>query len=271
MPEPWQQLLVKNKHIRDNNIRFHEPSHTYYINGSSEKIISCTKFIHDFFPHFDPDTTIEKMMKSKNWSSSPYYGKSAESIKKEWSSKGDNASKAGTAMHLAIEQYLNDSEEVINNEIKETLEWKYFMNFWSDYKNDLVPYRTEWEVWMDEFRLCGSIDMVFYQKSTDSYVIYDWKRSKDIKISNDFANGYGPLEHLPDSNYWRYTLQLNVYKYFLENYYNLKISELCLVILHPDNKNYKLIRLNILDDEVSEMLKCRTKALTMNSKKSVII
>jgi hypothetical protein len=49
MPEPWQTLAEKNKHPRDDNICFYEPTHTYYINGSSDKIISCTGFIHSFF------------------------------------------------------------------------------------------------------------------------------------------------------------------------------------------------------------------------------
>ena len=84
---------------------------------------------------------------------------------------------------------------------------------------------------MDEFKLCGSIDMVFYRKSDNSYVIYDWKRSKDIKTDNPFGKGFGPVSHLPDSNYWHYTLQLNVYKYFLQTHYGLRVSDMYLVII----------------------------------------
>ena len=263
MPQPWQKLSFTNKHPRDNHIVFHEPTHTYYIDGKCDGVISCTKFIHEFFPHFDPDVTIKKMMKSKNWASSVWYGKSADEIKKAWNDSGKEASSKGTAMHLAIEQFLHGSPEQIDPANYDTIEWKYFMNFWNDVKDDLIPYRSEWEVWMKEFLLCGSIDMVFYSKKLGGYVIYDWKRSKEIKTKNDFGHGYGPVEHLPDTNYWHYTLQLNIYKYFLENFYDLKIVDLCLVILHPDNKNYRLIRLNMLEDEVVEMLDCRKRALDM--------
>ena len=216
MPQPWQKLSFINKHPRDDRIRFHEPTHTYYIDGSSDKVISCTGFIHSFFPHFDADATIAKMMKSQKWTSSVWYGKSAEEIKKTWNDSGKEASTKGTAMHLAIEQFLHGSEEMIDPENYGTVEWKYFMNFWNDVKDDLVPYRSEWEVWMKEYLLCGSIDMVFYSKKLKGYVIYDWKRSKEIKTKNDFASGYGPVKHLPDANYWHYTLQLNIYKYFRE-------------------------------------------------------
>jgi len=267
----WQKLTHINKHPRDEHITFHEPTHTYYVDGSSKQYVSCTKFLHEFFPHFDPDVTISKMMKSKNWASSVWYGKKPDEIKKAWASKGEEASAAGTAMHLAIEQFLHGSPEQISEETYKTIEWKYFMNFWEDVKHDLVPYRSEWEVWMDEYKLAGSIDMIFYRKSDDSYVIYDWKRSKEIKTSNDYASGYGPVSHLPDCNYWHYTLQLNTYKYFLEKYYGLRVSDMYLVIIHPDNKNYRQLRLNHLDDEVVSMLECRKRALDMKVNKTIVL
>ena len=268
---PWQKLTFINKHPRDEHLVFHEPTHTYYIDGSSKGVISCTGFIHAFFPHFDPDVTIKKMMKSKTWSSSVWFGKSPDEIKRVWSDSGKEASASGTAMHLAIEQFLHGSPEQIDPSNYDTIEWKYFMNFWNDVKDDLIPYRSEWEVWMKEYLLCGSIDMVFYSKKKKGYVIYDWKRSKEIKTSNNFGSGFGPVDHLPDSNYWHYTLQLNIYKYFLENYYGLKIVDLCLVIMHPNNKNYQLIRLNMLEDEVKGMLDCRKRALDTKVNKIIVL
>ena len=273
MPQAWQKLTFTNKHPRDDNLVFHEPTHTYYIDGSSKGVISCTKFLHEFFPHFDPDATIQKMMKSKNWASSVWNtpGVTPAKIKKAWDDKGKEASTAGTAMHLAIEQFLHGSPEQIDPKTYETTEWKYFMNFWNVVKDDLVPYRSEWEVWMDEFKLCGSIDMVFYRKSDNSYVIYDWKRSKEIKTDNSFGKGFGPVAHLPDCNYWHYTLQLNVYKYFLEKHYGLKVSDMYLVIIHPDNKNYQRIRLNHLDEEVIGMLECRKRAIDMKVDQPILL
>ena len=173
-------------------------------------------------------------------------------------------------MHLAIEQFLHGSPEQIRPETFDSIEWKYFMKFWNDCGHDLEPYRSEWEVFTDsltplqgerKIKLCGSIDMVFRRKSDGKYVIYDWKRSKEIKSDNPFESGLAPLEHLPDTNYWHYTMQLNVYKWFLEKHYGLKISGLYLIILHPNNKNYVRYQLNILEDEVQSMLDCRLEAV----------
>jgi hypothetical protein len=270
-PAKWQSLAYKNRHPRDLCIEFDEPTHRYTVNGTSEKWISCTGFLHTFFPHFDPDATVKKMMSGRNWVNSKYYGMTAKAIKDQWSASGKEASGAGTAMHLGIEQFHNGAENIINPAAMDTKEWKYFQNYWRECGDDLVPYRTEWEVWSEEHRLAGSIDMIYYRKSTNDYVIYDWKRSKDIKVDNQYEFGYPPVGHLPNTNYWHYTLQLNVYKWFLETLYGLKISDLYLVVLHPDNSNYRRLRLNILEDEVKDMLDCRLRALKENSTSSVLL
>lgn len=268
----WQHLSRINHHPRDEYIKFVEETHKYYVNGSCEGNISCTGFVHEFFGHFDAKAILTKMRKGKNWATSKYFGKTDEEIMAEWNANGKQASEAGTAMHLAIEQFLHGSAEMISSTIKETPEWKYFMNFWKEFGNDLEPYRSEWEVWCPEdIKLCGSIDMIFRRKSDGKFVIYDWKRSKEIKSENPFGSGLAPLDHLPDTNYWHYTLQLNVYKWILEKYYGLEIADLYLVIMHPDNSSYRRMRLNMLQDEVEDMIECRRRAVKAGCKQSVIL
>lgn len=273
MPEPWMTLLHTNAHPRDADIQFDEPTHVYTVQGSSKGIISCTKFLHEFFGHFDAKGTIRKMMASPKWTESKWYkpGITAKEIEEQWNANGREASGAGTAMHLAIEQFLNGSEHVILPHIKETTEWRYFMNFWREHGADLEPYRTEWEVWSEDHKLAGQIDMVYKRKSDGKFLIYDWKRSKEIKTENKFQTGLPPIQHLPDCNYWHYTLQLNVYRWFLENLYGLEIEDMYLLVLHPDNKNYKRVRLNRMDEEVEAMLNCRLRAVKEGLKQTVIL
>jgi hypothetical protein len=164
-------------------------------------------------------------------------------------------------MHLAIEQFMNGAYDVIDSEVKKTVEFQYFMNFWNDHGADLEPYRAEWSVFSQDHMLCGQIDMLFKRKSDGKFLIYDWKRSREIKTSNDWTKGLGPLSHLDDCNYWHYTLQLNLYRWILEHLYNMEIAEMYLIICHPDNKNYRRMRLNRLDQEIEDMLACRKRAL----------
>lgn len=270
-PLKWQTLAIKNRHPRDLCIEFDEPTHRYTVNGTSAGWSSCTGFLHSFFPHFDPDATIRKMMKSPKWPQNKYYGMTAEEIKTQWSNSGKDASEAGTAMHLGIEMFHNGAEHLIDPAAKDSVEWRYFQKYWKECGDDLEPYRTEWEVWSEEHKLAGSIDMIYRRKSDGKFVIYDWKRSKDIKTGNDFENGYPPLNHLPNCNYWHYTLQLNVYKWFLETFYGLEVVDLYLIILHPDNTNYRRLRLNILEEEVQDMLACRKRAIEEGSKSMVLL
>jgi ATP-dependent exoDNAse (exonuclease V) beta subunit len=263
--EPWQTLIVKNSHERDRYIHFDEPTHTYTIKGTHEGYISVTKLIHYFFPEFDADEIIRKMKNGAKWTSSPYYGRTDEDIKNEWKENGRASSEAGTKMHLAIEQYLNGAFDIIDTEVKESVEWKYFTSFWKKFGTDLEPYRMEWEVWVEELRLAGSIDAVFRKKSDGTFVIYDWKRSKEIKTTNNFETAHYPLNHLPNTNYWHYTLQLNIYRWILETHYGMKISGLYLIILHPNNKSFIRMELNILTDEIQDMIACRQRALENKS------
>jgi len=276
----WQTLTHIHRHPRDAHIAFDEPTHKYYVNGSCQGNISCTGFIHEFFGHFDAKAIITKMKKGPKWATSKYYGKTDEEIMKEWSDNGKEASAAGTAMHFAIEQFMHGAMDEIKPEVKDTLEWKYFIKFWAECGHDLEPYRSEWEVFTDslepvaserKIKLCGSIDMVYRRKSDGKFVIYDWKRSKDIKSDNPFGSGLPPLEHLPDTNYWHYTMQLNVYKWMLEKYYGLEVADLYLVILHPDQPSYRRMRLNIMTDEVEDMIECRRRAVEAGCKQSVIL
>jgi hypothetical protein len=50
-----------NEHPRDSRITFDESTHTYYIDGSSENVISVTTLIHSYFPKFNADDVIKKM------------------------------------------------------------------------------------------------------------------------------------------------------------------------------------------------------------------
>jgi hypothetical protein len=89
--------------------------------------------------------------------------------------------------------------------------------------------------------------------------IYDWKRCREItktNRANKFAT-HPAIEHLPDTNYWHYALQLNIYKYILQSKYGKTITDLYLIVLHPEAKNYQRIKLPDLQTEVSALFEER--------------
>lgn len=275
-------LAAKNAHIRDEYIRFFEIGHRYQITFPDDKktgkYTSVTTWNHSHFPKFDSDAIIAGMMRGKKWNSdNKYWGMNAEQIKESWNKNGQNVAAAGTEMHFQIECFMNLQMDTNENpthldlfEYYSTLkdgpnpsaksdEWGFFIQFIKDHPK-MRPYRTEWTVFDETVRIAGSIDMV-YENPDGTLSIYDWKRCKDITPENNWNKFalHPVLEHIPDTNFWHYTLQLNTYKKILENNYGVRIRELVLVRLHPDNpdKTYELIEVPILSREMEELFRQR--------------
>ena len=236
-------LEERNKHLRDNDITFDEGPHIYTIKGDSS-FTSVTTWVHQHFAKFDSDKIIKNMMSSRNWTKSKYYGKTADEIKADWDKNKNEAADAGTKMHFDIECFYNECYKNDNDSI----EFNYFKNFQEEVGSKMTPYRTEWMVYHEEYRLAGSIDMIF-ENPDGTLQIYDWKRCKEIKKINAWDKyAITPeLDHLPDTNYWHYSLQLNTYKRILEQKYGKKVTDMYLVCLHPNNSNSNYLRLKVPD------------------------
>jgi hypothetical protein len=82
-----------------------------------------------------------------------------------------------------------------------------------------------------------------------------------MDFENKWQKMYPPLSHLPDTNYWHYSLQLNIYRRILQELYGVVVSELALVVLHPNFEHYRVIKLNMMDEEVEAMFQVRAARL----------
>lgn len=248
-------LREVNVHDRDTRIVFDEEPHVYYVDT---KPISCsvTTLVHKYFPKFDADLIIRRMMNGKNWTSSKYYGMTAEEIKQSWNDLGKSATTEGTKLHKSIEVYYNNmgynSSFCLPADDEQSDEYKMFLNFANDHP-ELTPYRTEWEVFDEQSDIAGSIDMIF-KNEDGTFSIYDWKRTKEIKLKNMYrGKGFSYMKEYDDCNYIHYSLQLNIYKHILEKLYGLKIRDMYLVCMHPNYDNYKKYEVCDLQSVVQTM------------------
>jgi ATP-dependent exoDNAse (exonuclease V) beta subunit len=150
---------------------------------------------------------------------------------------------------------LLDHYKSINDTVTRRPEWSYFLKFVEDHP-DMKPYRTEWMIFDEDVKLAGSIDMV-YENPDGTLSIYDWKRAKEITKDNNWKKyAINPIiGQIPDTNYWHYALQLNTYRHILETKYGKKVTNLCLVRIHPDNpeKTYELLPVPILTKEMNNL------------------
>jgi len=263
MSEIPDHLAKLNFHERDQFIEFDPVPHVYTVRGEGG-YTSVTTFNHSHFDHFDPDAQAAKIITGKSMSDPKYkyYGMSEDQIKELWRKNGESASSAGTKLHYDIECYWNGWD--VENA---SVEYGYFLRFVADFRSknpDVKPYRTEWMVYYEEYKLSGSIDMVF-ENPDGTLRIYDWKRCGEIPVEG-FKGKCAKTEcirHLPDCKFWHYTLQLNTYKTILEAKYGKTVTELCLVCLHPDNayKSYDLIPVPVLEKEMRDLFAFRKKQL----------
>lgn len=229
-----------NEHPRDRLIEFDEPSHTYTINGDTD-YMSATTFVHSNFPVFDEEQIITNMMSSSKWQKNKYYPMTRQQIKQEWEKTRNEAADKGTIMHAQIEDYYN--EKYTFDTLPETLEMTAFKTWHNDFmiEQNLNPYRTEWRVFHEELRIAGTIDMTYVDSNGNIYIV-DWKRCREIK---KFVNERFPpkaclnpgLTTYYDTNYFHYSVQLNLYKHILETKYDKTVKELALVNLHPEKRS----------------------------------
>ena len=304
-------LAKKNAHPRDENIVFDPIPHKYTILTDKESTYtSVTTWIHSHFEKFDADEIIQKMMAGRNWNSlHKNWGMTPEEIKASWDTNCNIQASAGTDMHYQIECFQNGEkgipfsnnngnnngiiksythkdlydkynilieQECTENEQKYSrpIEWEFFLNYIQDTAN-YIPYRTEWMVYHEKYKLSGSIDMVYEDPDPNKpgvLWIYDWKRCKNI-ISKVQFNKYAKtkcISYIPDTNYWHYAIQLNTYKRILEDKYDKKITDLYLVVLHPNNVNYLKIKMPDLSSEIDALLEERLREINSNESKNNI-
>jgi len=203
-------------------------THTYLF--ENDRYTSVTTLVHMCFQAFDADAILKKM---KITSASKYYGMTKDEIKQLWQTNAEDAQQQGTRMHAIIERYYKN--ELITEEEKQLPEIKYFMEFSNVYK--LVPYGIELCIFSKRVHLAGTIDFVA-QNADGTLDIYDWKRVNHIELQNPYNKYSHVVSHIPDTNFWHYTLQLNLYKYLLEIEYGKKVNKMFLVSFHPGNISY---------------------------------
>jgi hypothetical protein len=255
-------LARLNRHFQDHHIVFTESSHSYrVIHWSRERLAftvlksrringhpdlsgltSTTTWIGTMFPEFDADVAIQKMRQGRNWSPQHYaYNMTDEEIKAHWQKNNTEASEAGTAMHANIECYYNQEPYE-----PDSAEFLLFRQYEQEFvaERQLEPYRSEMMIFDTDLKISGSIDMLYrYREPTSDgllhLVMVDWKRSKEIKQSNQYEGGLCALtERDEDCNYVHYSYQLRIYKLILERRYNVHIDAMFLAVFHPRQQKF---------------------------------
>ena len=256
-----EYLKELNKAFGD--FKFFEEDHHYEYKGQRVGM-SVTRLIEEYTNEFNAQEVAEKVAIKEN--------KSIQEVLAEWKQKNKYACDKGHLGHLYAQSLWNgenvlDEIEKFTNGLETPLDkiLDQADNFYYDYKDRLEHLADEYVIGSTEFDLCSAIDHLFVSKLTGGLVLVDYKTNSDIHKTEKYAkNMKVPLNHLKDFTLNHYHIQLSVYKYIVEKYTGLKIEEMFIVYFSENIKNYEIIEIPYLKDEVIKILENRREK-NMNS------
>ena len=258
LEEVKQKLKVFDKY------KFFENGH-YYTYKDKKVGVSVTKYISQFENEFDSNTLSQKVA-DKN-------GISQFEVLNEWKRKGEYSCLKGTAIHEWLQDnYANREYKFDLSQLEEYPEYykiediehlkQMAIDFINDYKNRYILIGDEILCGIPDFDIASAIDLLFYDTINNEVVLADIKTNTDLKgwknTPSYVKKMLQPLEDIKDITFEHYKIQLSIYRYFLEEYAHIPISDnMFIVYLSEKEKSYNIIQIPYLKNEVEKILKLR--------------
>ena len=246
----------------DEDIAFDPHGHRYAVRGKAVPI-SVTALAARAVPpehKFDGRAVIVKNLAS--WranASSKYHAhvvgvtdrQAIDAVFAEWS----KTTKLGTAMHLCIEQALNDEPITREDEFAtELAQWRVIMD---TELADLKAYRTELSIFAlganGDAAVAGQIDLLAVDKDGDFHLT-DWKRTPSDLSPSAFSYGKVFLDGKPLNDHMKYSLQLSLYSVIFQKQTGRRIHSATIVQIHPDLPEAKAIPASDLREHAKRLL-----------------
>lgn len=252
-------------------IAFDETMHRYRVPSTGQTFISATTFIDRFFPKFDADKMALRCAGKKK-----YVGMTADEVKTSWADKGRTARDEGTNVHLYAEKLAEEIvafgfdrkflDERVNIKV-EALSTRcalLFQQVWSAYdllyNQNFQIIGVEKIIFSPELGIAGTIDLLMCDTNNNDVVVLDWKQNESISKANPWDNCRRPLCHLEATDYTKYSLQLNLYRYLLkrEGYFP-DAPNFRMALIHLTTEKAIPIKVFPMESEIEMMLEEKTK------------
>jgi hypothetical protein len=166
-----------------------------------------------------------------------------------WSKLGEESRRRGTYVHLQCELHCNDEAYDAH-----AVEMHHYLDFRAAYPN-LTPFRCEWSVFALSglYTVTGQIDAIFRDADDGAYVMVDYKcTAHELTPANPFRKcGKYPFQDVLDTPYGHYAVQQNIYRYIVENYYDVKLKGCKLLRIHNTISAFELVDVPDLQAQVA--------------------
>lgn len=234
-------------------IKFIEKSHQYINTETSEEYLSVSKLISKFYKKFDADRISYFVAKKR--------GISKEEVLKEWDDTRIYACTRGTAFHLALENAIKYGD--VDPEYKKVIE--NFLLVSSKCVKDIEKVNSELLLYNDEFKIAGTSDLC-WEHEDGTFTIGDFKTNKNFRYTTEYNDWfYKPLDHLPNCEFNKYTLQLSIYAFMFEVLTGKRCRGLLILWLDQNTGKWQPIHCNYMKHEVIMMLKTYQKMISSKS------
>jgi ATP-dependent exoDNAse (exonuclease V) beta subunit len=271
--------MIQIQHPKGTIISFEEDEHKY-TDDKNRSYRSTTETIHSLFPEFERDEISFKCSQKKILKTEAYatvkdipeekVREVQKELLKEWDEKCEVACKLGNCLHRYAECILKNipvDVEAFDMRSKKMVER--LSEFLSVLLSQYEFVEAEKIIFAPDYLLAGTVDLIMKNKTTGKFCIFDWKTNKQIQTEDCYGKkGREFLEHLPDCNYWQYSLQLNVYRWMLlkEGYGDYDDVEMGLFhITTQDVKPYCVPRLDIETKQFMDYVKMLGEIKCANS------
>jgi ATP-dependent exoDNAse (exonuclease V) beta subunit len=239
-------------------ITFVESSHSYLIDGEPTNSPSVTRLIKKFKREFEKEKFAKRVAKKRNVT--------VETVLAEWELNNLYSTTIGSMLHKYIENFYCNKRvqfegtfDGLGVEEKKKIATnlpiliQHFHNFYKD-NSHLLCVRTEIVLGdLNDTKVCGMSDLLCFNDQTQGLEILDFKTNKNMKKTSTYGNLFYPFDDMTEGEINEYTIQLNVYKYFIEKHTPLKIDKLKIVWLNANNENYVVHELPDIQDKIKLM------------------
>lgn len=180
---------------------FNEEKHIYTVEG--RQLPSVSKLIEKFTIKFDEHTVSLEV--------SERTGATQAEILAEWEATRIEACDRGHRVHLFGELY------PFNRSLKPTCKQEEaVVKFWDSLPEHIVPVFVEIRMYHKILGFAGTSDILLYDKIRETFIIADYKTNKDLFKNFKKKTLLYPFNHLLDSPFNKYQIQLSLYQILFE-------------------------------------------------------
>jgi hypothetical protein len=232
------------------DLEFDDELHQYRLKSLPDlKLKSATSLVKQY-DTFDSEYWSKK--KAEEYKTTP------EKILEQWSEISKQATERGSRIHQYLE-YKTQGDKVqginVPKEYRKTL-----MSLYRFLAGKYKIICNELRMFDSELGICGTCDVLAINLETGKLVLLDYKTGKTIERvatyvckktgilkKSNFKLEY-PFNNLPKSNFYKYSIQLNIYRTILKRV-GIEIDEMILIHISPEEFTiHKADYLDLIND-----------------------